>query len=155
VKRAISHVSGALLEGAVVAALVGILVVGTALAGKGGGKPSGGGGSTSGGGSIHLASPITVDKDGSGTVSFGDIVEFTISTTATATPYVNLKCYQGGALVIEGWRGYFADSLDYRTFGLYGGQWAGGAADCTAWLDAPTSKGGMRQLASTSFHVDG
>ena len=151
-KRLFSHASLAVVEGALVAGLVAALMVGTAFAGKGGNKPGGSGGST-GGGTISLHSPITVDKDGDGVVSFGDIVEFDIATTATSTPYVDLKCYQNGALVIEGWRGYFADSLDYRTFGLYGGSWAGGAADCTAYLDAPTNRGGMKQLASTTFHV--
>ena len=150
-KRLFSHGSLALLEGALVAALVAALMVGTAFAGKGGNKA--GGGNTSGAGTISLHSPITVDKDGDGVVSFGDIVEFDIATAATSTPYVDLKCYQNGTLVIEGWRGYFADSLDYQTFGLYGGSWAGGAADCTAYLDAPTSRGGMKQLASTTFHV--
>ena len=147
--RILKHLSAALLEGALVAALIVAALAGTTLAGKGGKN----GGVVSGGGTISLASPIAVDKDGDGQVSFGDFVKFNVSTSATSTPYVNLKCYQDGALVIEGWRGYFADSLDYETFGLYGGSWAGGAADCTAYLDAPTNRGGMKQLASTTFHV--
>jgi hypothetical protein len=153
ITSASKHAGQAVLEGALVSLLVVGLMAGTAFAGRGGGG-KGGGGATSGGGTISLSSPITNDKNGNGLPNWGDIVQFDIATTATSTPYVNLKCYQGGVLVAEGWRGYFEGSLDYRTFGLYGGGWMSGAADCTAYLDAPTSRGGMKQLASTTFHVD-
>ena len=96
---------------------------------------------------------MVTDKDGNGAPNWGDVVAFNISTSASQ-PYVNLKCYQNGALVAEGWRGYFEGSLDSRNFGLYGGSWDSGAADCTAYLDTSTSKG-MKVLASTRFHVDG
>ena len=74
------------------------------------------------------------------------------ATDATASPYVNLKCYQSGNLVAEGWAGFFDGALGDRTFGLYSPQWTGGAADCTAWLDM-YSHGKWKELASTSFHV--
>jgi hypothetical protein len=151
VKRLVSHVFAAVLEGGLIALLVAGLVVGTAFAAKG--RPAGGGGTT--GSSIRLASPIVVDKNGDGVPNWGDTVAFEISTTATATPYVDLKCYQGTKLVAEGWRGYFADSLDTHNFGLYAGTWGSGAADCTAYLDAPSGrKGGMTQLAHVTYHVD-
>jgi hypothetical protein len=130
-----------------------LALVPTALAGKpggGGGKPTGGG--TSGGGTISLA-PLVYDANGDGLPNHGDTVMFNVSTTATTQPYVDLKCYQNGVLVAEGWRGYFAGSLDTPNFGLYAGPWMSGAADCTAYLDKTTSKGGMQQLASVSFHV--
>ena len=149
-RSVLKHSTQAVLEGALISLLVVGLVAGTSLAAKGGKT---GGGSTAGGGTISLSSPITVDKNGNGLANWGDIVQFDIATTATSTPYVDLKCYQNGVLVAEGWRGYWDGSLDYRTFGLYGGSWGSGAADCTAYLDAPTSRGGMKQLASTSFHV--
>lgn len=151
--RLLKHGAAAVLEGVLIAALVVGLMVGTAFAGKGGKPGGGGGGTVSGGGTIALSSPIVVDKNGNGLANWGDIVQFDIATTATSTPYVDLKCYQNGVLVAEGWRGYWDGSLDYRTFGLYGGSWGSGAADCTAYLDAPTSRGGMKQLASTNFHV--
>jgi hypothetical protein len=119
--------------------------------GHGGGKP-GGGGST-GTSSISLAYPLVYDANGNGVPNWRDTVSFNVSTTATTQPYVDLQCFQNGVLVAEGWRGYFDGSLDTRNFGLYSGQWMGGAADCTAYLDMSTSKG-MQQLASTSFHVD-
>jgi len=152
VHKLVSHAFGAVLEGALIAILVTGLIVGTAFAARGGGKPAGGG--STGGGTIQVASPIVVDKNGNGALNWGDVVAFDISTTATATPYVDLKCYQGGRLVSEGWRGYFDGSLDSRNFGLYSGSWGSGAADCTAWLDKPGRKGAMQQLASTTFHVD-
>ena len=83
---------------------------------------------------------------------WGQQVTFNVSTDATAYPYVNLKCYQNGNLVAEGWAGFFNGALGDRTFGLYSAQWTGGAADCTAWLDM-YAHGKWKQLASTSFLV--
>jgi hypothetical protein len=127
-----------------------LALVPAALAGKG--KP-GGGGSTGGTGTI-TGPVLVVDNNGDGLANWGDIVRFNVSTTATTEPYVNLKCYQNGVLVAEGWRGYFSGSLDTPNFGLYAGPWMGGAADCTAYLDKSTSRGGMQQLGSFSFHVN-
>jgi hypothetical protein len=84
---------------------------------------------------------------------YGDLVSFNVSTDATSYPYVNLKCYQGGNLVAEGWAGFFDGALGDRIFGLYSPQWTGGAADCIAWLDM-YSHGKWKELVSTSFHVD-
>ena len=120
--------------------------------GGGGGKP-GGGGSTDGSSSISLA-PLVYDANGNGLPNYLDMVTFDISTTATTQPFVNLKCYQNGALVLEGWQGYYDGALNTsRDFGLGSGVWKGGAADCTAWLDMYTQRG-WSQLASTNFHVD-
>jgi hypothetical protein len=116
----------------------------------GGGNGGGGGGSTS---SSSISGPVmVVDANGDGLPNWGDTVRFNVSTTATTSPYVDLKCYQNGVLVAEGWRGYFSGSLDTPNFGLYAGSWMSGAADCTAYLDKSTSKG-MQQLASLSFYV--
>jgi hypothetical protein len=121
------------------------LVAGPAIAGgKGGGR--GGGGKppkpvTGGGGTI---SPAWV-----GDAHYNQVVRFNVSTTATAEPWVNLKCYQGGTLVAQGWEGYFERSLDDGDFGLNSPMWTGGDADCTAYLTTPQKA----VLASTSFHV--
>jgi hypothetical protein len=123
-----------------------------AFAGKGGGHGNTGGGTTSGGGTISLA-PIVYDYNGNGLPNFGDTVTFNISTAATQ-PYVNLYCYQSGALVAQGSNGFFDGALNTtRNYGLYSGRWTGGAADCTAYLDVYT-KQGWSHLASTTFHVD-
>jgi len=133
--------------GALVLALA---LVPAALAAKGGGHPGGG---TSSSSSISLASPLPSDANGDGLPNYGDAVLFNVSTTATTTPWVNLLCYQSGALVYNGWVGYWDGSL-YPTwnFSLTSTAWQGGAADCVAWLDMYT-KQGFKQLTSTSFNV--
>ena len=83
---------------------------------------------------------------------YGDQVTFNVSTDETAYPYVNVKCYQDGVLVGEGWAGFFYGALGDQTFTLSSPRWSGGAADCTAWLTM-YSNGKWRQLTSTSFHV--
>jgi hypothetical protein len=134
--------------GALVLALV---LVPAALAAKG----HGGGGSTgTGSGSSSITGPVMVTDTGSPGLSFGDMVTFNVSTSATSQPYVNVLCYQNGVLVMNSWNGFFDQALNpTRNFGLYSPSWQSGAADCTAWLDM-SGRRGMTQLASTSFHVD-
>lgn len=138
------------------AASVSILVlvlalVPAALAAKGGGKPSGGSTSDS---SITLA-PLVYDANGNGLPNYWDVVLFTVSTTATDQPFVNLRCYQNGALVLNTWNGYFEGAFnDNWNFGLGTPAWQGGAADCTATLNKANRNTRWTQLASTSFHVD-
>ena len=83
---------------------------------------------------------------------YGDQVTFNVATTATATPYVNLKCYQNGVLVAEGWEGFFDGALGDRIFTLWSPQWSAGSADCTASL-AMYGKRRWTILASVAFHV--
>ena len=103
-----------------------------------------------GGGSVKSSSSISLAQP---SAAYGDHVSFTVSTTATTQPWVNLQCFQGGALVAEGWASYFGTN-PAPTFGLYSPMWTGGAADCTAYLDM-YANGRFRQLMSTSFHVSG
>jgi len=126
-----------------------LALVPVALAAKGGGHSSSGTSSSS----ITLASPLPYDANGDGLPNYGDAVLFDVSTTATTTPWVNLLCYQNGALVYNGWVGYWDGSL-YPTwnFSLTSTAWQGGAANCVAWLDMYT-KQGFKQLASTSFNA--
>ena len=116
------------------------------LAAKGGGGSKGGGGKpTAGAGTISLVLMDSTD----GVAHYGQRVTFNVSTTATSEPWVNLKCYQNGALVAEGWEGFFEGSINDGVFGLYSPQWTGGDADCTANLTMPD----RRVITSTSFHV--
>jgi hypothetical protein len=81
-------------------------------------------------------------------------VTFTVSTTATTTPFVSLSCYQNGALVASGLKGFWDGSIDPNwNFGLSSPTWQSGAADCVATVEKQ-SKQGWQQLASLSFHVD-
>ena len=84
--------------------------------------------------------------------NYGDQVTFNVATTATATPYVNLKCYQSGVLVAEGWEGFFDGALGDRVFTLWSPLWSGGSADCTATL-AMYGKRRWTTLATVAFHV--
>ena len=140
---------GASAEALTIVILVFGLLAMPVLAGKGGGGGGGGGGGKPprpGTGTIAL---VMVDVSDT-TANWGDWVTFSISTAATTEPWVNLKCWQGGALVAEGWNGYFDRSITGRDFGLYSPVWAGGAADCTAYLTTPQRS----VLGSTSFHVE-
>lgn len=87
------------------------------------------------------------------TPSYGDVVTFNVSTTATTTPFVNLNCYQNGALVAQGWATFFAGGTP-GSFGLASPLWKSGAADCTADLGMYSNNGKWNVLASSSFHVD-
>ena len=118
------------------------LVAGPATAGgRGGGK----GKPSSGGGTISLVLLDSTD----GLAHYNQWIRFNVSTTATPEPWVNLKCYQGGALVAQGWEGYFERSLSDGNFRLNSPTWTGGEADCTAFLTTPQKV----VLGSTSFHV--
>jgi hypothetical protein len=134
-----------------IAALVLVLVaVPIAFAAKGG---RGGGGGTNG--TISLHTPLVYDATGDGVINHGDVVVFDISTTSTTQPWVNVRCYQNGAMVYNAWNGYFAGALNYNwDFGLASGAWQSGAADCTAYLDMANGRNGWTQLATTTFHVE-
>lgn len=135
---------GATTEALLIVILVTGLLAVPVLAGKGGGK---GPGKPSGGtGTISL---VLVDST-DGLAHYGQRVTFNVATTATNEPWVNLKCWQNGTLVAEGWNGFFERSITGRNFGLYSPQWTGGAADCTAYLTTPQRK----VLGSASFHVE-
>jgi hypothetical protein len=144
-----SRLAGAALEAGLISLLViGLLVVPVFAAkggGGGGGKGHHGSGTT-GSGTVTMAMVDPADT----TANQGDWITFTVSTTATDQPWVNLKCWQGGDLVAQGWNGYFEGSLTGRNFGLYSPAWTAGAADCTAYLTTPQ----WAILGSTSFHVD-
>jgi hypothetical protein len=137
---------GAAAEAGLITLLIFGLIVGSTLAAKGGGggkppKPGAGGTGTITMAMVDPADPVA---------NWGDWVTFTVSTTATSEPWVNLKCWQNGTLVAEGWNGYFDRSLTGRNFGLYSPSWSGGAAECTAYLTTPQHS----VLGSTSFHVE-
>jgi hypothetical protein len=138
----------------IIALVVVLVAVPAAFAGKGGGgggKPGGGGGGTTTGGSGTITGPVmVVDANTNGSPNWGDTVRFVISTTASS-PYVDLKCYQGGAFVGEWTQGYFAGALDTGNFVLKAPMWLSGAANCTATLQVYGRS--WTQLASMSFPV--
>ena len=129
------------------ASLLAVLVLaGAAFAGNGGSTKS----------SSSISPPIVVPSSSltalaTGGPHYGDAITFDVSTTATDMPFVNLVCYQGDALALNSWDAYFGP-LSGQTFVLGSGMWAGGAADCRAYLGMDTSNK-YKVLASTSSHV--
>lgn len=115
------------------------------------------GGGKGASGSVSLNLPPLTDNNSDGQPNFGDTINFSISTSVSQ-PYVNLQCFQNNKLVAEGWRAYYEGSLDWPNgaFGLNGGSWSGGEADCTAYLKYYTGKGKNPwvTITSTSFHVN-
>jgi hypothetical protein len=131
------------------AAVFTLVLAGAALAGK----PSGS--SSINGPFLVTTSPNGSAVTGASTITphFGDIVTFTVSTTATSNPFVNVNCYQGGALVMDSWAAFFPGGSG-QGFGLYSPSWQSGAADCQADLGMLANNGKWKVLSSRSFHVD-
>jgi hypothetical protein len=132
------------------ALVVALAATGTAFAGNGGQAKSSAS-SISGPIVVGVATPLS--SAAAPSPSYGDTITFDVSTTATSSAYVDLKCYQGGVFVGEGWAAFFAGATP-GSFKLYSGPWTGGAADCTADLGMFASNGKWKVLASTTFHVD-
>ncbi len=84
---------------------------------------------------------------------FGQTITFNVSTTATSNPFVNVNCYQNGALVMNSWSAFFPGGTN-QNFGLYSPSWQSGAANCTADLGMLANNGKWKVLASTSFTVN-
>jgi hypothetical protein len=148
----LKHSAQAVAEGALIALLVVGLAAGTTFAAKptsggggGGHKGGGGGGTTSGSSSLVLV--LSTDQNGDGLVNYADTITWTVSTTATLYPYVQVLCYQNGGLVYSASAGFYASypwpGSQYMP--LYSPAWTGGAASCTATLNDT--------LATVSFAV--
>ena len=118
-----------------------------ALAARGGGggpkpRPSGG--------SVTLVLVNSTD----GLPHWGQQVTFSVSTTATSEPHVNVTCSQGGVVVYGTTTGYYADYPWPWTqvMTLSSQDWSGGPADCVATLWY-ASGARMVTLGSLTFHV--
>jgi hypothetical protein len=116
------------------------------------GKPSGGGGGGHKGGSgssgsSTLTLKMVQDLNGDGLPNFDDTISFNISTTATAYPYVSVRCYQNGVMVYSADAGFYPSYPwpGAQNMPLYSPSWTGGAASCTATLNDT--------LATLSFNV--
>jgi len=86
------------------------------------------------------------------TPSQGGQITFDVSTTETDHPSVNVRCYQGGSWVYDGWQSFWPGTHD-PVFTLSSLYWTSGAADCTARLLYFDRQGRERTLASMDFHV--
>ena len=149
-RKLTSRLVGAALEGALISLLVLALIAMPALAARGGDKGKPGGRDSGGTGTISLVLMDSTD----GLAHYGQRVTFDVSTTATDSPFVHLRCSQAETLVLEGYQGFFPNALGNQWFHLGPTPlWQSGEADCTASLEKYTRKG-WQQLASTGFHVE-
>lgn len=126
---------GQALSSAVIAVLLLSLLAGSAMATRGGG--GGKGGPKGGSGSSSLGLVLVTDQNANGAPNWADTVTFDVRTTATAYPYVALKCYQDGTLVYSANAGFY-ESYPWpgaRNMPLESPSWTGGAASCTATLN--------------------
>lgn len=103
-------------------------VLGAAAGPAGAAKPAPGG-STS-----HLALVVETGPDSA--PNWGDTVTFTVSTTATSEPHVDLTCSQGGTVVYSATTGFYASYPWPWTqhMNLGSQMWTGGDAACSARL---------------------
>ena len=102
---------------------------------------------------VVSSSPATALASAAAGPSYGSQVTFDVSSSETNRPFVNLRCYQNGAFVYDGWHGFFAGYAPEPNFTLASSYWLGGAADCTARLVEWSRNGRERTLASLDFHV--
>jgi hypothetical protein len=83
----------------------------------------------------------------------GGQITFNVSTTQTDHPSVNVRCYQPGSWVYDGWQSFWPGAPE-PVFTLSSNYWTSGAADCTARLVYYDRQGRLQTLATTGFHVN-
>ena len=132
-----------------------VVLVPTALAGKGGGGKPGGGGGTGGSTTSPYFTPrMVVDANGNGAPNWSDQITFAVDPTVDVKPWVRLDCYQSGVWVSTASHGFFPDYLWPSNFTLRSGRWMSGAADCKATLYKVGSNGRASTISTLSVHVD-
>lgn len=140
---------GAGAEAGLITLLMFGLIAGTAFAAKGGNGGGGGRGHGGGGhsGTSTVALVLVTDVNGNGSANWGDTVTFSISTTATQYPHLEVTCYQHGALVYGASAGFYPEYPwpGAQLMPLQSPAWTSGAADCKAVLNT--------SLATLSFAV--
>ena len=105
-----------------------------------------------GGSTINLVVLPTGTARTAADPSQGSQVTFEVESQADR-PFVNLRCYQGGEFVYDGWHGFFASYYTDPIFTLSSQLWTAGEADCTARLVEWGKNGRERTLATLGFHV--
>jgi hypothetical protein len=129
----------------IVALVLALAAAPAAFAGKSGGKPNSGGGTSS----FRL-----VLMDGATQAAHYGRITFDVSTTATATPSVGLRCYQGSNWVYDAYVGYFPSYMFDQWFTLKSNYWVDGVpATCNARLFYNDRRGREVVLATMSFPV--
>jgi len=133
IRSILNHSAQALIEGALIAAIVVGVIAGTALAGKPGGTNS--------------TSAFRVDD--------GPFAGVTVAHRGSSgAVWVHAKCFQGGTLVFEQWRKYIADGTTELSLGPTP-LWQSGSANCTAEEGSYGRNNRWRASGSTTFNVSG
>ncbi len=104
------------------------------------------------GGSTSSVSLVLLNSS-DGLAHSGQQVTFTVTTSATTSPFVSLDCYQGGVWVYAASAGFFAAYPWPQVFTLASTTWMSGAADCTARLYSTKDGTRTTTLATASFPV--
>lgn len=102
-----------------------------------------------------LVGPVLVhDLDGDRVVDRGDSITFTVKTTATKTPNVGVRCYQGGTWVYDAYVGFYPGYMFDPWLTLDSAYWADGqGATCQARLFYNDKRGRQQVLATLAFEV--
>jgi len=134
---------GATAEAGLITLLMFGLIAGTALAAPGGGK---------GGGKAPAGSLSLVLLDGSDTVAnYRERAAFDVVTSASR-PFVGLRCWQNGGIVLDGYTGYFDGYMFDPWVTLGSPYWdASASADCTARLFTYDKRGNQKVIATLDF----
>jgi hypothetical protein len=132
-RSTVRHFAQTVAHSSVIALLIVGLMAGSVFAGRGGG---GGGKPKPGGTSGSLTLVMVSDANGNGAPNWNDTITFNV-TSSSSSPYVSVKCYQGGTLVYGADAGFYADYPwpGARNMPLSSPAWTGGAASCSATLN--------------------
>jgi hypothetical protein len=106
-------------------------------------------GGGAGGSSLSL---VLLDSS-DGLAHVGQHATFSVTTSATASPFVSLNCYQNGVWVYTASAGFFAAYPWPQLFTLSSTMWMSGDADCTARLYSTKDGTRTTTLATLAFHV--
>lgn len=81
-----------------------------------------------------LTYTLVDDANSDGLANYNDKIRFTVGTTATTEPHVDVSCSQNGTVVYTAQTGYY-EGYPWpwtQTFHLTSGAWTSGGAECTA-----------------------
>jgi hypothetical protein len=118
-----------------------------AFAGKGGSAVKGSGGASS----VSVVMVNDVNRDGS--ANYGDTITFSVSSSATTQPYVELTCAQNGTVVYQHTAGIYPGYPWSQNYVLSSNYWTSGGASCSAILEYNTRRG-TSTLATLDFAVN-
>jgi hypothetical protein len=137
---------GAAAEAGLISLLLVGLIAGTTFAAKGG-NGGGGKGKPGGSGTSTVTLVLVHDANANGVANWGDTVTFSIATTATRYPHLEVTCYQNGTLVYGASAGFYAEYPwpGAQMMPLKSPAWTSGAAECKAVLNT--------SLATLNFGV--